>query len=161
MSKKQLEENNKRVADEDLPIRINRKPGDGTRRRPPPVAPPTIPKKSDDRIESAKQKVKDIQAKVEERKKAEEKAEQETKERITKAKKRIAEITGATRKRKEQEELAEFEEKRKKIEEETRIAKEQAARDLEEARLKLRLANEQVRRAWKKGGRKHRSKHIH
>jgi len=161
LSKKQLEENNKRVADEDLPIRINRKPGDGTRRRPPPVAPPTIPKKSDDRIESAKQKVKDIQAKVEERKKAEEKEEQETKERITKAKKRIAEITDATRKRKEQEELAEFEEKRKKIEEETRIAKEQAARDLEEARLKLRLANEQVRRAWKKGGRKHRSKHIH
>jgi hypothetical protein len=151
------------------PIRIDRAPRDDTRRRPPPPVLPSKPKPGpipqvpnqaaiDARVQSAKEKVQKIAEEVKKRKEAEEKAERETKERLAAARKRISEITDATRKRKEQEETKELEERMRKYEEDARIAKEQAARDLEDARVRLRRSMESVRRAQKKGGRKGKNK---
>jgi hypothetical protein len=146
--------------DDELPIRIKREPRDTTQRkpRPPPVIPPSAPINA--RIVTARKRIKEIQGKVEERKKEEARVEQETKERLAAAKKRIAEITDETKKRKFREELQDLEDKRKKMEEDVRIAKEQAARDLEDARVRLRISQESLRRARKNGGRKNRSKRI-
>jgi hypothetical protein len=149
-------------SDDELPIRIKREPRDTTQRkpRPPPVIPPTRPINA--RIVTARQRIKDIQAKVEARKKEEDRVEQETKERLSAAKKRIAEITDETKKRKFREELQELEDKRKKMEEDVQVAKEKAVRDLEEARIRLRISQESLRKARKNGGgrRKHRSKQL-